>query len=169
MTIKSEMLGLCSWKFWNFLFPMRLSNGESSRILKFLAWHGFNEIHQIHVKFGWNDHKQKIVVTKGTSKNSWILPLPHCSLTKTISHTFGSALTAHHYLLYKETHYYKLCYYTHQCTRCLLTNMKAYFRTATKQLYQGKTCFNQSQMQITSLNNQIIHDSHSLWFIFWFA
>ena len=103
MAIKSETLGLCRWKFWNFLFSVRLSNGESSRILKFLTWHGFDEIHQIHVKFGWNDRKQKIVVTKGTSKNSWIFPLPHCSLTKTISHTFGSALTAHHYLLYKET------------------------------------------------------------------
>ena len=159
MTIKSETLGLCSWKFWNFLFPMRLSNGESSRILKFLAWHGFDEIHQIHVKFGWNDHKQKIVVTKGTSKNSWnyITYIWKCSYCPPL------------FALQRNSHYYKLCYYTHQCTRCLLTNMKAYFWIATKQLYQGKTCFNQSQMQITSLNNQIIHDSHSLWFIFWFA
>ena len=42
MAIKSELLGLCCWKFWNFLFSMRLSNGEYFKDFKFYD-------------FGWND------------------------------------------------------------------------------------------------------------------
>ena len=34
MAIKSEPLGLCSWNFWNFLFSMRLSNGECFKDFK---------------------------------------------------------------------------------------------------------------------------------------
>ena len=48
-SLKSELLRLCSWNFWNFPFSVRLSNGKISKLLKFLTWHGFNE-------FGWNDH-----------------------------------------------------------------------------------------------------------------
>ena len=46
MAIKSEPLGLCN--FCNFLFSMRLSNGEYFKNFKFLTRHGFYE-------FAWND------------------------------------------------------------------------------------------------------------------
>ena len=40
MAIKSELLGLCSWNFWNFLFSMRLSNSEYFKDFKIfdLPW-----------------------------------------------------------------------------------------------------------------------------------
>ena len=40
MAINSKLLGLCSWKFWNFLFSMRLSNGEYFKDFKIfdLTW-----------------------------------------------------------------------------------------------------------------------------------
>ena len=40
IVIRSEPLGLCSWNFWNFLFSMRLSNGEYFRDFKIfdLTW-----------------------------------------------------------------------------------------------------------------------------------
>ena len=40
MAINSEKLGLCSWNFWNFLFSMRLSNGEYFKVFKIfdLTW-----------------------------------------------------------------------------------------------------------------------------------
>ena len=40
MSIKSEPLGPCSWNFWNFLFSMRLSNGECFKDFKIfdLTW-----------------------------------------------------------------------------------------------------------------------------------
>ena len=40
MVIKSELLELWSWRFWNFLFSMRLSNGEYFKNFKIfdLTW-----------------------------------------------------------------------------------------------------------------------------------
>ena len=40
MALKSEQLGLRSWIFWNFLFSMRLSNGEYFKDFKIfdLTW-----------------------------------------------------------------------------------------------------------------------------------
>ena len=40
MAINSELLGICSWNFWNLLFSMRLSNGEYFKDFKIfnLTW-----------------------------------------------------------------------------------------------------------------------------------
>ena len=65
MTIKSEPIRLCSWKFWNFLFSMGVGNGEYSRILNFLTWHGFDE-------FSWNDPAIKLLPSYGAPENSRI-------------------------------------------------------------------------------------------------
>ena len=65
MTIKSEPIRLCSWKFWNFLFSMRVANSEYSRILNFLTWHGFDE-------FSWNDPAIKLLPSYGAPENSRI-------------------------------------------------------------------------------------------------
>ena len=49
MAIKSEPLGLCSRIVCNFLFSMRLSNGEYLKDFEIFDLHVFDE-------FGWNDH-----------------------------------------------------------------------------------------------------------------
>ena len=40
MAIKSELHGLCNWNFWNFVFSMKVSNGENFKDFKIfdLTW-----------------------------------------------------------------------------------------------------------------------------------
>ena len=44
---------------------MRVANGEYSRILNFLTWHGFDE-------FSWNDPAIKLLSSYGAPENSKI-------------------------------------------------------------------------------------------------
>ena len=44
---------------------MRVANGEYSRILNFLTWHGFDE-------FSWNDPAIKLLPSYGAPENSRI-------------------------------------------------------------------------------------------------
>ena len=70
----------------------------------------------------------------------------------------GSVLTTHHLLFNKESLNTMCCY-----SSTLFANMKAYSRIANS---PSRWHFNQYQMWITSLKNQITDNGHSLWFVF---
>ena len=87
-------------------------------------------------------------------------PLPHCSLTKVIWHTsWKCSHCPPSFAQQRKPPYYQGCCYT----STLFANMKAYSRIANS---PSRWHFNQYQMWITSLKNQITDNGHSLWFVF---
>ena len=70
MTIKSEALGLCSWNFWNFLFSLRISNGEYFNDFKIFdltliwwIWLEWPKVYLIWLSLETN-HKLKLLAKK---------------------------------------------------------------------------------------------------------
>ena len=132
MAIKSELLGLCNWIFCDFLFSMRLSNGEYSKnfwldmdLMNLARMTPFtvldkNQNYLVRAKFyqlGWNVGSRKCNKSR-------------CKVCNNIERTdlFSSTVTG-------ET--YKINYYFNCDSKCLVCLITCW---TSKLQYTGQTC-----------------------------